>query len=448
MISVILYIIALISIFYLLNRKNYFLKTDLSNKTLSILLLIKVFAGFTLYYIYSNFYPDRKLADIFKYYDDSQVLIRVLYEDPMSFFKILLGFQNDNTHSGYFNEMYTWYTSGFGSDSLINDSRALIRLSAIFHFLSFGNYHLHTFLFSLLGFFGQLFMYKGMRIISAKENKLIIITACFLLPSVVLWSSGILKESIVILGIGLIVFSIANLLIKKKNSFLTMIGGVFCLTFYKYYILICLIPAFIPIFLNKYWSFKKVFVVSLVTIVTLGLLAINLPSIGIPIDIMNMFAKKHDDFYLLALQMDAGSISYIGKYKPFLVEFLPKLPLAFLNVFLQPFPHLLFQYPSLTLIPAIIENTFLVLFPLVFLKTIVKPKKEALCFILFSLIFIIILYLITGLTTPVIGGLVRYKVPALSVYIFSLSLLVDPNKFTNRYFIRIRNIFKNVFFIE
>ena len=401
-----------------------------------------------MYYIYSNFYPDRKLADIFKYFDDSQVLIRVLSEDPISFIKILFGFQDDNLHSGYFNEMYTWYTTGFGSDSLINDSRALIRLSTIIHFLSFGNYHLHGFFFSLIAFFGQLFMYKGMRILSPQRNQLTLIIACFLLPSLVLWTSGILKESIVILGIGMIVYSIAKFLINNKLSLWTIIGGILSLTFFKYYLLICLIPATIPLILNKYLNFKKVLSLSLLSITLVGLVVIYLPNLGIPLDIMNMFAKKHDDFYLLALHMDSGSISYIGKYKPYLIEFLPKLPQALFNVLLQPFPYLLLQAPSPTLIAAILENTFLILFPLLLLKYRIKPQKEALIFILFSFFYIAILYIITGLTTPVIGGMVRYKVPALSIYIFSFSLFIDSKQFTNKYFIGIQNMFKNVLFIK
>ena len=61
-------------------------------------------------------------------------------------------------------------------------------------------------------------------------------------------------------------------------------------------------------------------------------------------------------------------------------------------------------------------------------------------FIVFSLIFILTLFTIIGLTTPVIGALVRYKMPALPFFFFVLLSFIKlksiSEKLNNHTFIK------------
>jgi hypothetical protein len=45
--------------------------------------------------------------------------------------------------------------------------------------------------------------------------------------------------------------------------------------------------------------------------------------------------------------------------------------------------------------------------------------------VLFCFTFTIVLFLIIGLTTPIIGAIVRYKIPALPFLVFGLLLCVN-----------------------
>lgn len=448
MIEVLSYILIVGSIVLGLYKSQLFQKFGIPTKTVLVILLFKILCGFILFYIYSTYYPDRKLADIFKYFDDSQVLVRTLYDEPAYFFQILFGLQNESIHSGYFNEMYTWYTTGFGSDSLINDSRAMIKLSAILHILSFGNYHIHSFLFALIGLIGQLYLYLGISKLNHKLGTLTKIIICFLLPSVVFWTSGILKESIVILGIGLFVHALGYYLNHREIKWKSLVVGTLTLCLFKYYLILCIIPALIP-FLFRILSINKNILLSFTTLSLIGFPLLIAPSFGFPIDIMNMLAKKHDDFYLLALHMDAGSISYIGKFKPVLSQFLPKIPIAIGNTLFQPFIHLLFQNPSITLIPAIIENLFIIGSGFLLFKRSKSNNTDLKLAILIIAIFIICLYLLTGITTPVIGGMVRYKVPALSLFLFTILSLSDLTYYNRFKIVRNTSLWvRKILFIE
>jgi hypothetical protein len=52
-------------------------------------------------------------------------------------------------------------------------------------------------------------------------------------------------------------------------------------------------------------------------------------------------------------------------------------------------------------------------------------EKKYLSFFLFLLMFVLIVYSLIGLTTPVLGTLVRYRVPALPFYMMLCFLMID-----------------------
>jgi hypothetical protein len=66
------------------------------------------------------------------------------------------------------------------------------------------------------------------------------------------------------------------------------------------------------------------------------------------------------------------------------------------------------------------------LFKILFLK--IKIKQDVKNVLWNSLFFIIMLFVLTGISTPVIGALVRYKVPGLLFLIIVINLMYDQFK--------------------
>jgi hypothetical protein len=100
-----------------------------------------------------------------------------------------------------------------------------------------------------------------------------------------------------------------------------------------------------------------------------------------------------------------------------------------INGFFRPFPNNINNLLQLFLL---IENMLLylmvlyLLFKILFLK--IKINHDVKNVLWNSLFFIIMLFILTGVSTPVIGALVRYKVPGLLFLIIVINLMYDQFK--------------------
>ena len=110
-------------------------------------------------------------------------------------------------------------------------------------------------------------------------------------------------------------------------------------------------------------------------------------------------------------------------------SFLRNAPTALFNVLLQPF---IWNVKGIIqLLPALENIFFIVLLVLSMVFFDKKNKKTSL--VLFCVSFVVLLYVLIGFTIPVIGSLVRYKVPALPFLCIGLFLLMDKKKFANAF---------------
>ena len=76
--------------------KNKFFSTEgISAKTSVLLFNLKVAAGIALALIYTFYYTDRSLADIYKYFDDGQIIANLFLTDPLTYFQIVSGIHTD-----------------------------------------------------------------------------------------------------------------------------------------------------------------------------------------------------------------------------------------------------------------------------------------------------------------------------------------------------------------
>ena len=98
---------------------------------------------------------------------------------------------------------------------LINDNQTIIRFNALIQFFSFGNYQIHNILFNLLSFTGLLAIWKFFKT-KFEVKKWMLLLSLFLFPTVLLWTSGVLKESILIFALG---FFLYFFFVKAKPIF-------------------------------------------------------------------------------------------------------------------------------------------------------------------------------------------------------------------------------------
>lgn len=214
--------------------------------------ILKLGFGTLLWYIYAYHYNNRYTSDIFKYYDDGKMIYQCAHTNFSDFVKMFTGIGDSNPHiQAYYHQMNSWLNDH--DSNLYNNSHFIIRLNTFFMFLSGGNYGVHVIFMCFISLVGLSYLYKAFYpYLTDKPKELF--AALFLFPSVLLWGSGILKEGLVFLGLGLTLYFYFKALNKQgsllKNSLMVLLG--FILLFEaKAYVLLCIIPALKSEFLIK-----------------------------------------------------------------------------------------------------------------------------------------------------------------------------------------------------
>jgi len=421
----ILPIIYILFFLFLIKKLPFFKNTQLSFFILGGIFLLKILSGIFLLLLYKYYYKAED-ADIFNYFIDGRYIFDIAKNKPLEYFKIVtgIGTLQTETEQSLRAVMQFWYKQF--NYNLINDNRLIIRINAVIHLISDHNIYVHSVFFSFFSFVGLTALFKFFNKF-VNEKKLLII-AVFLIPSVLIWSSAMLKESIIMLSLGLFLMFFYNIL--NEHKFWQLIGFfffTFLMFLLKFYVLFSLIPGLFFLVIHKFY--KKQAVLIFTAIYTLTILFFfnsqhltnqNLAEI--------MSFKQHDFINMLNHTENVGSRVDIPILEPNFISFFNAIPSALNNTFIRPS---FFDVHSVIVLPAVIEN---IMFMLIFILSIFffdKAKfQKNISIILFSLSFVITLSIVIGLTTPVLGAVVRYKVPYLPFLAFVFILVAN---FKNRF---------------
>jgi hypothetical protein len=107
-------------------------------------------------------------------------------------------------------------------------------------------------------------------------------------------------------------------------------------------------------------------------------------------------------------------------------SFVKNLPEYIVNVLIRPFPR---ETRNIFQLITLIENISIIIFFGLTLVWFKKPSNFELIWMLCFLFYIFLLFALIGSTTPVIGAIVRYKIPALPFLWVMILVLFDEAKF-------------------
>jgi hypothetical protein len=459
-----------------INRKYL---SEFKSYVLPVLFLVKFFVALFFLYVYTYYYGGGDLtADAGRFFEESKVLNNVFYKSPVDYFKFLFGIDNGpefiNKHLAS-----TSHWNG-GSQALPNDSRNVIRVNSLLLFISNGQVVIHFLLFSLASFLGGVDLYQFIKKRSKLPKGLLIILMT-LTPSVAFWSSSIIKEPLMILGLCLFLRAAFDEISTKRKFWRFLFGGLLLIGF-KPYVSICLLVA-----LLFYWIFSRITKSQVLNLILYGVIGFGtLFFTGLLDKGIYLISKQQEDFinvrdgglYLIeddehylyiyysnrshfkiegnkaTLQKPVGAfhmridnnfdrkpirLKNIGKtyrigvymnkagsgipitpIKESGITMIKIVPEILFNTFIRPVPG---KNSSWLQFAAFIENIFLVVGLL--LAVIIYPRKlylkdQRTLFTL--LIFSTMIYLIVGWTTPVVGAIVRYVIPGLLGLVLIISL--------------------------
>lgn len=411
---------------------DFFRAEGISKRTLSGIFLLKILAGLALWAIYTFYYTDRATADIYKYFDDSAVIFRSLKTHPADYFKLLSGIGNDTpAFDHYYSEMHYWARKV--DSSVYNDSHTIIRFNALLRLFSFGYYNVHTVVICFLSLTGLTAIYKTF-VPHLRDKKRELLCAVFLLPSVLFWGSGVLKEGLIFFALGLLIYY-SNYLFSPKALVLCLLATLL-LAFSKFYVWLAIFPGIaFMLWINKTSAQQQLLKFSIVIILT-GAIGLNIDSFT---DIQNplvTLSQKQYEFDQLAYGKltdsnnkpipAANSVIRINTLEPTLSSFIRNSPQALINATFRPYiwevgssPMMLFAAAENLLIVALLCLCLLFIRPL---KTI---RRE---YVIFCMSFVVIQFLIIGETTPILGAVARYKTIALPFLVIALLFVLDKEK--------------------
>lgn len=412
---------------FLISNLSFFKIDGVSRKTLLVLFSIKVIFGFLLIAVYTLYYRQINGADCTLFHNDGVQLFRAVHQSPSDYLRIITGIGSDAPHlQSYFSN--TDYWNKIFNYNLYNDNRTIIRINAILNLVSFSDFYVHTLFFTFFSFMGLTALFKAFEPFF-KEKKTELLTAIFLIPSVMFWTSGILKESVVSFAVGILIYGALKIINKKfRLRYLAiLISGAGLLLLTKFYFLFALAPG-----LAAYWwvqkSNQKRALIKFIIVHVLFFMLLYSVKFVLPgyffLDIISY--KQHSFINMVQNTGVMGSYISIPYLEPTLISFVKNLIPAFVNTLFR--PHL-FEAGSILALASAIENTIIIVLLVFFIYF--SGCRDALknSALLFVISFVFILFITCGLVTPVLGALVRYRAPALPFVFIACLFVFDKKRF-------------------
>ncbi len=448
--------IALCFLFLTLKNKRFKLN-EISSIYINYAFFIKLFSGFALWYIYTYFYTDKDVNDIYKYFQDGKELAEIFKNSISDYSSIIQGEKIDNPENIKLLENLKFWTKP-NSYGFYNDNQTIIILSSLLNLISNNNLLIANLYMSLISFLATFTLYKMLS--PYLEWKKIYFFLLFLSPSIALWTSGLLKETIILCALSLIVYFTIKLIQKRKiHLIIGLFISLLILSISKTYLLGFIIPSvgcFTILQILKNAHIKLFFISTYVLIIVFFItwsythnpvvynyknkteaekrieykrvnhISYEKNVLGNNYNILEMLRFKQADYKHEAKLAKANSFIFTKKMDGQLSNFFASIPFGISNGFAR--PHLFEKYSLPLFLPALENFICLILIICLFIFPR-KLNRDQQILIFYFGTFIVLTFIFLGLLVPVLGNLVRYKAPLLPLLYFCLLTIIDKSKF-------------------
>lgn len=352
-------------------------------------------------------------------------------DSPATGFEMLL---SNGEHQGSFFR----YSSliPFFSDS---SSYFIIRLAAIFDLMTFSSYLSTALLFAILSFAGMWLLFLTFYKRYPSEH-LGLALACFFIPSVFFWGSGLLKDTLMIACLGALTYEVDRLFLQRKVSFgdlFLFIISLWCIFSVKKFILQAFLPALlIWVYMTNFSKIKNTVVRIMTLPFFVGVFILSgyfsIVKIGEGdrrYSVENIAKTAKVTAYDIGFYTgkDAGSTYSLGELDGTFVSLLRLAPGAVNVALFRPY---LWEIRNPLMLLSAIES--LVLFTIVG-WLVLSFRIRLLTFIknpdvIFCLLFTFVFAFAVGITSYNFGTLSRYKIPLLPFLAIAIVVVIHENK--------------------
>ena len=415
---------------FLIGGILYFFRQDLAPKPLQKHLfpafVLKIFGAITLGLVYQFYYGGGDTFGFTTY--GAGYIWEAFLKDPLAGLKLIF-LDNEYQSDTFRYASRMWYFDD-------TPSYFVVRVAGIFSLVTFNTYSSIAVIFASLSFLSLWMLFKSLnKMYPQLSDKLFY--CIFLIPSVVFWGSGVLKDTLTLSAVALSVYSFLNLFIFRKNQFLSVtffISSLLVLFTVKIYILITLIPALLIwiFFINIKRIRNKVLRIVLGPVFFFGFLALGLILISqITQDnrkysmssVLTTVEVTAKDNSMWTVRRDGAGYN-LGDYdfspKGMLNKFLP-------GIWVTLFRPYIWEVNSPIMLLSALESLFLLLLTIymLFVRRRLGFQKLKIKdpFIVFCFAFSLAFAFAVGVSSGNFGSLVRYKIPLLPFFSIGLFLL-------------------------
>jgi hypothetical protein len=395
---------------WLVTKTRFFTASGLTTSQLVIIFLLKVMAAILYGWIGVYYGEMAQMTDTWGYHYESLVETKLLKSEPKAFFGSIF---HNTYHDGYTKFLAV-------ENSWWNDLKGtfFVKTLAIFNLASFGIYYVNVIFYSFISMFGPIALYRVMKDVFP-DNKLPVLFAIFLVPSVLYWTSGVHKDGIIFVGLSFAMYHIYFGLKENRFSFFRIAAVFFALLLVlalRNFLIIPTLPAIFAWVLASRLKKKPVLVFSAVYalfIVLFFTAKFIHPRLNFPEEVV----ARQEAF----LSLGGGSAVAVNKLEPTVQSFAVNLFQAFSLSTIRPYPsdvrHLLSLAASVEI------NALLLVFVIfLFYRKRVGPLSPFLAFCIF---FAFSVLLMIGYSVNILGAIVRYRSIVLSLLLVPVMAHID-----------------------
>lgn len=314
----------------------------------------------------------------------------------------------------------------------------MVKITSLVLWVTGSNYWVASIYFSLFSFFGSFYFVHQLTKKYSDFKMAAVISFCFY-PSIVFWSSGVLKESIVFGIIMLLsgIFLRYHFYRKIKIWHLLITGvGAWLMIVLKYYIAAVFIPTIAVLLVvslaQKNQAFKNMPLLYKYLSVTLliGAAIVLASTLQYNLNLTRVLAViKDNQMQILEIGNPDNLIHYFNESKS-VVLVLPNLVIALLSGLFGP---VYLQTKSILQVILCIENLMVLVLFFTSLKHKIVVGKDNKILIYGVVTYILILATLLSYSTPDFGTLTRYKVyftPFFLMFVLYQNPIIIKRKFT------------------
>lgn len=411
--TALLLIVLYCGIFYWwMNRSSFFDIKGLSKLFIYSIFLIKIAVGVSYGYIHMNYFSG---GDTCLYFEASEIIYNTFWDYPSYYIQSILGEQLPMPTEDVFEyPRRAIFWKDFGT-------YALVHVHAILHLFTFGHYSVLIVYIAIISLLASLNFYKLFRTYLQAPNA-VVVFCCFLLPSLLFWTSGFHKDVFVYLGLSFLLTGISNQQKNTQKALVSIVAGLVIVALARYY----LIPLLLPATVAYWWSIHRpqhVFRNFVSTYALFAIIATFLELFVLPFSFVEVLVARQHEFLATS-----GNSSIIGvpALETSFFAILTIIPTAIVNVFCRPF--LWECQDALQTIASLEILSFICLgLTTAFLPT--KPViRNSNPFVVFLLFYALSNLLLIGLLVSNVGTIVRYRAIGLGFLTILLFSILDYQK--------------------